>query len=158
MLDKNTITFVMLVGILIIGSLFIKENFVDASGSKVDASGTLVTLSLSDLFSLFSTTTGSSNSKPSTTSTSSLTYDTDEPTLDQQFLTTLTKEIKKDVRETVRSQLNEQTSAKARAEGEVLTDSCIDSVANQQGTDWMRYIPGKNPADYIRKDSIPCYS
>ena len=39
----------------------------------------------------------------------------------------------------------------------IMTDSCIDSIAEDQGADFMRYIHGKNPADYIRKDSIPCY-
>jgi hypothetical protein len=60
-------------------------------------------------------------------------------------------EILQEVRQSVRDELQK------KQEGSVMSDSCIDSVANQQGTDWMRYIPGKNPADYIRKDSIPCY-
>ena len=43
------------------------------------------------------------------------------------------------------------------AESNIITDSCIDSIADSQGADFIRYIPGKNPDDYIRKDSIPCY-
>jgi hypothetical protein len=39
----------------------------------------------------------------------------------------------------------------------VMTDGQIDNFAQQQGNDWLRYVPGKNPNDYIRKDSIPCY-
>jgi hypothetical protein len=39
----------------------------------------------------------------------------------------------------------------------ITRDSCIGSISDNQAVDFMRYIPGKNPADYIRKDSIPCY-
>jgi hypothetical protein len=71
---------------------------------------------------------------------------------DTEMYAKLKDSLVSDVRSTVRDSLQ------AKSEGNVLTDSCIDSVVNQQGTEWMRYIPGKNPADYIRKDSIPCYS
>ena len=72
----------------------------------------------------------------------------------------------KDVKDVVREELLQGGAAQAAAlgapyggvgEDTVLTDSCIDSFSSQQGADFMRYIPGKNPADYVRKDSIPCY-
>jgi hypothetical protein len=45
----------------------------------------------------------------------------------------------------------------AQDESNIMTDSCIDGIIDDQSADFMRYIPGKNPDDYIRKDSIPCY-
>ena len=45
----------------------------------------------------------------------------------------------------------------AQDQSNIMTDSCIDGIIDDQSADFMRYIPGKNPDDYIRKDSIPCY-
>ena len=147
-----------LIVILFASSLLFTESFVDASGTNVDASGSKITLSLADLFSLIggrsSTTTTPTTTiiSPSSTSNSG----TPESSFDQQFYTNLKGTILSDVRQTVRDTLQSQGGATVNA-GPVLTDSCIDSASSQQGADFMRYIPGKNPADYIRKDSIPCY-
>jgi len=68
--------------------------------------------------------------------------------IDAQFMDSLRADIKSDITQAIRDSLSSPN---------VMTDSCIDSVSDSQGADFMRYIPGKNPADYIRKDSIPCY-
>ena len=68
--------------------------------------------------------------------------------IDAQFMDSLRADIKNDISTAIKDSLSSPN---------VMTDSCIDNVSNAQGADFMRYIPGKNPADYIRKDSIPCY-
>lgn len=129
-MDKVLYLFIALVCILFFGQMFIRESFVDASGQYV-------TVSLKDLFALMG------NQKV----TGSGVQNIKEEIATKQMKNTIVG----DVRQTVRNSLQ------AKSEGNVLSDSCIDSVVNDQGTEWMRYIPGKNPADYIRKDSIPCY-
>jgi len=131
-MEKLTFLFIALLLILLLGPLLMTESFVDASGQYV-------TVSLKDLFALL-------GKNPSTDSSVKL-----PPGTDTEVYGKVKDSIVGDVRQTVRDTLQ------AKSEGNVLTDSCIDSVVNQQGTEWMRYIPGKNPADYIRKDSIPCY-
>jgi hypothetical protein len=158
-MDKVTLGFLFLIVILFASSLFFTESFVDASGTNVDASGSKITLSLADLFSLLgsgTSTTTTPTTTPIISRSSTSNYGTPESTFDQQFYSNLKGTILSDVRQTVRDTLQSQGGAAANA-GPVLTDSCIDSAAAQQGADFMRYIPGKNPADYIRKDSIPCY-
>lgn len=146
-MERYTIALIVLFATLIVGSLFMQEGYVDASGT--DVSGGIISLSISDLLRLLGGLGPSSTTTPSTTTTI-IQPTTPETSLDDQFLTSL----RGDIRRTVRKELQKQAAGSQT----VLTDSCIDSVADQQGTDWMRYIPGKNPADYIRKDSIPCYS
>jgi len=165
-LNRTTLIFLVLIVLAFIGTVFVsKESFVDASG-------TMVQVSLTDLLKLF-TTTSSMTTAPDSVSPSpsydSLRKDIEKTQKDSMLSVTGTtdttttissaspydsafkSELLKEVRASVRDELQK------KQEGSVLSDSCIDSVANQQGTDWMRYIPGKNPADYIRKDSIPCY-
>ena len=36
-------------------------------------------------------------------------------------------------------------------------ETCDTSPAEMQGAQFLAEVPGKNPDDYIRKDSIPCY-
>lgn len=157
-MERYTIALIVLFGVLALASLFLRqEGYTDASGN--DASGNIVSLSLTDLLSLLggqSSSSSSSSERPSTTiiTMPSSSTTTAEPSLDSKFYSSLRGDLLKDVRQTVREQLKQQAAGSQT----VLTDSCIDSVAEQQGTDWMRYIPGKNPADYIRKDSIPCYA
>jgi hypothetical protein len=68
--------------------------------------------------------------------------------IDNQSLSTLKSEIISDISQSLNNTL---------AASNVMTDSCIDGIIDDQSADFMRYIPGKNPDDYIRKDSIPCY-
>jgi hypothetical protein len=131
-MDRTTFLFIALVCILFIGSIFMTESFVDASGQYV-------TVSLKDLFALLGNQKNQNNGVTVPNVKGDDTYKN------------MKDSIVGDVRQTVRDTLQ------SKSEGTVLNDSCIDSVVNQQGTEWMRYIPGKNPADYIRKDSIPCY-
>jgi hypothetical protein len=130
-MERTTFLFIALICILVLGSIFTTESFVDASGQYV-------TVSLKDLFALLGNQKNQEGVKlPSVKG--------------DDMYKNVKDSIVGDVRQTVRDTLQ------SKSEGNVLTDSCIDSVVNQQGTEWMRYIPGKNPADYIRKDSIPCY-
>jgi len=140
-MERHTFLFLGLLCILFFGPLLMIEGFTDASGQKQDASGQYVTVSLKDLFALLGQGKVSKEVQEQIPKGS-----------DVEMYGKVKDSIVSDVRDTVRTQLQ------AKSEGNVLTDSCIDSVANQQGTEWMRYIPGKNPADYIRKDSIPCYA
>jgi hypothetical protein len=132
-MERTTFLLLALFCILFFGPLLFSEGFMDASGDYI-------TVSLKDLFTLL-------GRKPEVVKENTMVQGSDIDMYGK-----IKDSIVSDVRSTVREQLQ------AKSEGNVLTDSCIDSVANQQGTEWMRYIPGKNPADYIRKDSIPCYS
>lgn len=135
----TTLAFIGLLAILFIGQVFMNENFYNFAGT--DTSGN-ITLSLSDLMSLLGY---------GTTVTSL--YKTDRDTVTASTYNKLRGDIIKDVKQTVRDEmLNKQFSDET-----VLDDSCIDSFSAQQGADFMKYIPGKNPDDYIRKDSVPCY-
>jgi hypothetical protein len=137
-MDKTTLAFIGLLAILFIGQVFMNENFYNFAGT--DASGN-ITLSLSDLMSLlgYGTTVSSLNKTDTVTAS---TY------------TKLRDDIKEDVKKAVRDEMMEKEFSD---ETTILDDSCIDSFSAQQGSDFMKYIPGKNPDDYIRKDSVPCY-
>lgn len=162
-MDKVTLGFLFLCIIIFLSSVLVSESFVDASGTNVDASGSKITLSITDLFSLLGGGSSSVTSTPKVTTpvVSTAPAGAPESSFDQQFYSNLKGTILSDVRQTVRDTLQSYGTGKQGAAtnaGPVLTDSCIDSMAESQGADFMRYIPGKNPADYIRKDSIPCYS
>jgi hypothetical protein len=162
-LDRTTLIFLGFLVIVFLGSVVLKESFVDASGT--DISGGFVQVSIKDLLSLLSMQSSPSQPtqavataapvivsnaempKDNLASVTGVSAETDASMYDTAFKTDLLKEVRASVRDELQK----------KQEGSVLSDSCIDSVAKQQGTDWMRYIPGKNPADYIRKDSIPCY-
>lgn len=156
-LNKFVLVLLILFGVLLLGPIFLKETFVDAS----DNSGSVVSVSLKDLMTLIGVGVATGNTQPTMT-----TQQIKQPQFVQnqpaesssdfasQFYTSLRGELMNDIKQSVRDQLQKQSN---KDEGDILTDSCIDSIVNKQGNDWMRYIPGKNPADYIRKDSIPCY-
>ena len=120
------------------------ERFYDISGA--DASGNIV-ITISDLLSLLGSGLSGTNTAPPVTTDYSL-----------------LNEIRSDVKSAVHDELmNAQWSSTGSGSGSayesqtLIDDSCIDSFATQQGSDYMRYVPGKNPDDYIRKDSVPCY-
>ena len=147
-MDKSTFAFIGLLVVLLLGSVMYNETFRDIS----DNSGNLITLSLSDLMTLF----GRAGTAAGTTA------GTARPS-ESPLLHDIRRSIIGEVRGAVRDELlaaapvGSVAAGAAYGDTDVLTDSCIDTMANQQGADFMRYIPGKNPADYIRKDSIPCY-
>jgi hypothetical protein len=151
-MDRTTLAFAVLLAVLFVGQVFVREQFANVS----DNSGSFIRLSLTDLLSLIGTSTPSSTPTPSTT-----------PIVinqgggsDYSYYNRMKKAILGDVRQTVRDELlNGSLSAinSSGCNGDTISDSCIDSFSDQQGADFMRFIPGKNPADYIRKDSVPCY-
>lgn len=137
-MDKTTLAFIGLLAVLFIGQVFMNENFYNFAGTT-DASGN-ITLSLSDLMSLL----GYGSSVTSLNETDTVTAST-------------YKKIRADIKEDVKKAVRDEMLAKEFSDETVLDDSCIDSFSAQQGSDFMKYIPGKNPDDYIRKDSVPCY-
>jgi hypothetical protein len=151
-MEKIHMLIIALLVILFLGQVIYQETFVDAS----DNSGTTIQLSLTDLLSLIGAS--SQSQQPATQPPVIITQPTGAGSsggIDSQFYASLKDSITSDVRQAVNDQLLQ--SGGGLLGQTVLNDDCIDSVANQQGADWMRYIPGKNPADYVRKDSIPCY-
>jgi hypothetical protein len=148
-MDRTTLAFAVLLAVLFVGQVFVREQFADISGSRIS-------LSLTDLLSLIGTSTTTPPSAPSAT-----------PIVinqggggDYSYYNRMKKAILGDVRQTMRDELlNGSLSAinSSGCKGDTISDSCIDSFSDQQGADFMRFIPGKNPADYIRKDSVPCY-
>jgi hypothetical protein len=128
---------------LLVSSTYLKESFTDVSGDYVS-------ISMKDLLTLLSDSKNTTNNKfPTYTVEKEEKEVTNE--VDKQFYNSIKGDLLQEVRTTVREEM------KKKEEGSVLSDSCIESISNQQGTDWIKYIPGKNPDDYIRKDSIPCY-
>lgn len=143
-MDKTTIAFFCLVLVLFVGQVFLNEQFTDVSGS-------LISLSLTDLLSLI----GSTNLTPKPTPVAQPIVVNSN--LGANAYNKLKDNIISDVKQTVRDELLNGSLSGGLGEETVLSDDCIDTVSAQQGADFMRYVPGKNPADYIRKDSIPCY-
>lgn len=145
---------------LFIAPIIYQEAFVDAS----DNSGAYIKLSLTDLMSLFGSTQAQMNTRQTQQQPIIITQPSSGTSnsqgVDSQFYSSLKDSIISDVRQSVHDELLNASSSGGGGGllGQtVMNDSCIDSMAEQQGADFMRYIPGKNPADYVRKDSIPCY-
>jgi len=153
-MDKTTIALIGLLAVLFIGQVYINENFYNFYSD--DASGN-ITLSLSDLMTLIGPTSG----------VKSLTGESDISDISDRFdrsdrstsgyyreYNNMRDDIQRDIRKAIK---DEMIHKKFTEESDVVDDSCLDSLSAQQGADFMRYIPGKNPDDYIRKDSVPCY-
>jgi hypothetical protein len=150
-MDRTTLAFAVLLAVLFVGQVFVREQFANVS----DSSGSRISLSLTDLLSLIGTSTTTPTATPSATP-----IVINQGGGDYSYYNKMKKAILGDVRQTVRDELlNGSLSAinSSGCNGDTITDSCIDSFSDQQGADFMRFIPGKNPADYIRKDSVPCY-
>jgi len=141
--------FIGLLVVLFLGQVCINEsfyNFKDASGA--DASGN-ITLSFSDLLALL----GSGASKQEEKDEED---DYDYSTKDKYYRN-MRADMMADVKNAVRNELLNGEYSDLYGGDTVLDDSCIDSFSSKQGADFMKYIPGKNPDDYVRKDSVPCY-
>jgi hypothetical protein len=147
-MEKLTLGLLVLFGVLLVSQVLRVESFTDAS----DNSGNNITLSLTDLLSLIGSTTSSGSSTPPPPPQQPVVIQA--PGIDSQFYTSFKSELLSDVRQAVQ---DEMISNPLASQGTVLEDSCIDSFSGQQGKDFLKYVPGKNPNDYIRKDSIPCY-
>lgn len=144
-MDKTTVAFFCLVLVLFVGQVFINEQFVDVSGS-------LISLSLTDLLSLIGTTGGTATAPSSAPAPVVV-----NSGLDANTYNSFKTSIISDVKQVVRDEMLNGSLSGGLGSDTVLSDDCIDSFSAQQGADFMKYIPGKNPADYIRKDSVPCY-
>ena len=146
--------FIGLLVVLFLGQVFMNESFVDASGA--DASGN-ITLTLSDILALLG-----SSSKGKDEDDEDEDDDDDKDSKRDKYYRNMRADMMNDVKRAVKKELlnskfNELYGSDSGSDGTVLDDSCIDSFSSQQGNDFMKYIPGKNPDDYIRKDSVPCY-
>lgn len=150
------VALLVLVAVLFVGQIVYQETFKDIS----DNSGSFIRLSLADLMSLIGTQ--SSTKKTDTSANQPIIIQ--PPSFDAQF-SSLKDAILSDVKQTVQDEIV-SGSLRGLAAGsvgggdvcaDVVDDSCIESMSNLQGSEFMKYIPGKNPADYIRKDSVPCY-
>lgn len=120
-------------------------NSTDASGNVSSSSSSTITLSLSDLLSLF---------KYSTPTTSTTTTTEEKPTTitsqtPQDFYTGIRSDLLSDVKGVVRSEL--VGSPYSPATGSSCSDApCSDSAA--QGLEYQNAMQ-----DFIKKDEIPCY-
>lgn len=137
--------FIGLLVVLFLGQVFMNENFKDASGA--DASGN-ITLTFSDLLALL----GSGASKKEEEEEDDYDYDSKD-----KYYRNMRADMMSDVKNAVRNELLYGKYSDLYGGDTTLDDSCIDSFSSKQGADFMKYIPGKNPDDYIRKDSVPCY-
>ena len=147
-MDKTTIAFFCLVLVLFVGQVFLNEQFIDTSGS-------MISLSLTDLISLIGTTNTTPDTLYTPVAPAPIVVNSG---LDSSAYDSLKSGIISDVKQTVRDELlNGSLYGGVGNSDTVISDDCIDSFSSQQGADFMRYVPGKNPADYIRKDSVPCY-
>ena len=154
-MEKTTLAFLALLTVLLIGQWLFTESFVDLS----DNSGTMIRMSLSDLMAILTAKNPSSSPRASRSNNTPTVVNT-TGTLDATTYNSLLGDIKKTVQDELLSSAQESgilSGAGSQGGDQTLTDSCIDNFAQQQGADFMRYVPGKNPNDYIRKDSIPCY-
>ena len=149
-----TFAFIGLLVVLFIGQVFMNENFYNFSPTA-DTSGN-ITLSLSDLMTLLGSTSTAS-STPSPVGPSPMGPSPSPAASAYGSYNSIRDDIKKDVRNAIKDELLQKQFSEGGNGSEVMDDSCIDSLSAQQGADFMRYIPGKNPDDYIRKDSVPCY-
>lgn len=169
---KETANPLFWMGILFLAVLayvyFMNEGYVDASGAKIDASGTTVTLSLSDLIKAlsFSNKTGSPEDalKPPifTPSTNVLPVSVGEgkTTLDKETENRLSKNIATQIKDEL---LAQRSTTPVTGGCSSNSDSCAQESCSSnscaQGSDYLANSPGApfNSNDYIRKDSIPCW-
>ncbi len=171
--SKQTANPIFWVGILFLAVLgyvyFMNEGYVDASGNKgVDASGTTVTLSLSDLIKAlaFSNKTGSTSDalKPpvfaDSTNILPVPVTGGKTTLDSETEKRLSKNIATQIKDELLAQRATTPVTPGCSGGEdKCSDGCSGSDSCSQGSDYLANSPGApfNSNDYIRKDSIPCW-
>jgi len=145
--------FIGLLAVLFLGQLLMNEHFYNyADTSGADTSGN-ITLTLTDLLSLLGSGSSSSSSSDDDTDYNDTDYVSDK------YYRNMRADMMKDVKDAVKQEIMNSKFKGLYGSGDdtILDDSCIDSFASKQGSDFMKYIPGKNPDDYIRKDSVPCY-
>lgn len=144
--------FIGLLVVLFLGQVFMNEGF-----KNTDASGN-ISLSLSDLMALLGSGSGLGKDKDEDEDEDD--DDNDKDRIRDKYYRNMRADMMDDVKRAVKKELLNSKFSElygSGSDGTTLDDSCIDSFSSQQGTDFMKYIPGKNPDDYIRKDSVPCY-
>ena len=159
----------ILVVVVLLQIYYMNESYTDASGNAVDASGNMVTLSLSDLFYAlrFNGSSTPAYGSSGNGSSSNKTYDNLRDDLSKMSSTntknTMSEEDKnrlsKDITKSIKDQLLSDRSLQPVIPAS--TDSCANDSACvsdscSQGADYMSGAPF-NANDYIKKDSIPCY-
>jgi len=154
----------ILVVVVLIQIYYMNESYTDASGNTVDASGNMVTLSLSDLFYALRF---NGSSKPEYGSSSNKTYDNlrDDlatvssknaaPAMSEEDKNRLSKDIAKSVKDQMLSDRSLQPVIPASTDSCANDSACVSDSCSQ-GADYMSGAPF-NANDYIKKDSIPCY-
>lgn len=151
-MDPTVISLVGLLFVLMVGQYFTTEYF------TTDNSGNTFTLSLSDLLALIGKS-GITNYSSATTAAAAAAAAAAAKAAAEDAEDALSQRRKKrKMNEKIDRAVEKALHDKEASCGDTeMDDSCIDSFSQQQGSQFMKYIPGKNPADYIRKDSIPCY-
>ena len=137
--------FIALLVVLFLGQVYVNENFYNFA----DSSGN-ITLSLSDLMSLLGSTSKKDDKEDDED-------EDDDYSSKDKYYRNMRADMMADVKNAVRRELLNGKYSDLYGGDTTLDDSCIDSFSSKQGADFMKYIPGKNPDDYIRKDSVPCY-
>jgi hypothetical protein len=150
----------ILVVVVLIQIYYMNESYTDASGNTVDASGNMVTLSLSDLFYAlrFNTGSGSSSNKTYDNLRDDLTTVStkkEEPKISEEDKNRLSKDIAKSIKDQILSDRSLQPVVPASTDSCANDSACVSDSCSQ-GADYMSGAPF-NANDYIKKDSIPCY-
>ena len=143
---------------------YMNESYTDASGNTVDASGNMVTLSLSDLFYALRFNTGSGSSSDKTSDKTSVTLRDDLTTvstkskaleMSEEDKNRLSKDIAKSIKDQILSDRSLQPVVPAATDSCANDSACVSDSCSQ-GADYLSGAPF-NANDYIKKDSIPCY-
>jgi hypothetical protein len=150
----------ILVVVVLLQIYYMNESYTDASGNTVDASGNMVTLSLSDLFYAlrFNTGSGSSSNKTYDNLRDDLTTVStkkEEPKISEEDKNRLSKDIAKSIKDQILSDRSLQPVVPAATDSCANDSACVSDSCSQ-GADYMSGAPF-NANDYIKKDSIPCY-
>ena len=152
------------IGILVVVVLIqiydMNESYTDASGNTVDASGNMVTLSLSDLFYALRFNTGSGSSSNKTYDNlrddlATVTTKSKAPAMSEEDKNRLSKDIAKSIKDQMLSDRSLQPVIPASTDSCANDSACVSDSCSQ-GADYMSGAPF-NANDYIKKDSIPCY-
>lgn len=163
-MDNKVVAFCILLGVLLIAQWYSLEHFTvkDCSGSDCSGAGT-VTISTGTLLALLGQVSGSSKGKSDDTDDSTQTPELgDTTTYDSQFKKSLLDEVKDVVKDEVGKARTVMIGRELTAGGTY--DGCNGSAgcggeswADLQGAAFLTTAPGKNPNEYVRKDSIPCW-
>ena len=150
----------ILVVVVLLQIYYMNESYTDASGNTVDASGNMVTLSLSDLFYALRFNTGSGSSSNKTYDNlrddlATVTTKSKAPAMSEEDKNRLSKDIAKSIKDQMLSDRSLQPVVPAATESCANDSACVSDSCSQ-GADYLSGAPF-NANDYIKKDSIPCY-